>query len=319
MGYPKVLLTGVSGFVGQHLLRTLNYRGEFLLVAASRRTLESDGNAQIPLLIDGINGATSWQDCQELQDVEIVVHLAARAHVLNETSADAIGEFRRVNVDGTLNLARHASKSGVRRFVFVSSIGVNGSESWSCPFTEVDSPHPHNAYSLSKWEAEQGLLQIADATGMAVVIIRPPLVYGCNAPGNFGALQRAVKRRWPLPLGCVRNLRSLVAVDNLVDFIVTTMTHPQAANETFLVSDGQDLSTVDLVRGLAQAAQVPLRLLSCPMWALRVGASLFGKSSAVRLLSCNLQVDIAKARCMLGWVPPISINEGFKRAMGVPF
>jgi nucleoside-diphosphate-sugar epimerase len=187
----------------------------------------------------------------------VVVHTAARAraHVLNDRVADPLAEFRRVNVTGTLRLAEQAAEMGVRLFVFVSSIGVN--EVQSAPgkaFLEADQPNPHNAYALSKWEAEQGLLRIADKTGLEVVIIRPPLVYGRNAPGNFGSPMRAVQRGWPLPLGAVHNQRSLVALSNLVDFIVTCITHPQAANQTFLVSDGQDLSTTELVRGMAQQA-----------------------------------------------------------------
>ncbi len=207
---------------------------------------------------------------------------------------------------------------GVRRFVFVSSIGVNGLETGHGQgFFEADKPNPHNAYALSKWEAEQGLMQIATATGLEVVIIRPPLVYGPDAPGNFGSLMRAVQRGWPLPLGAVHNQRSLVALDNLVDFIITCITHPQAANQTFLVSDGQDLSTTELVRGMSQAAGVPSRLLPVPVWALRAGALLLGKGDAVQRLCGNLQMDISKARSLLGWVPPVSVQEGLRRAMAV--
>jgi nucleoside-diphosphate-sugar epimerase len=184
-------------------------------------------------------------------------------------------------------------------------------------FSEKDIPNPNNAYAISKWEAEQGLLQIAAESGLEVVIIRPPLVYGHNAPGNFGSLIRAVQRGWPLPLGAVNNQRSLVGLDNLVDFIVTCLTHPRAANQTFLVSDGQDLSTTDLVRGMAQAAGVPARLLPVPVWALQAGATLLGRGDAVQRLCGNLQVDISKARNLLGWVPPVSVEEGLWRAMAV--
>jgi nucleoside-diphosphate-sugar epimerase len=207
---------------------------------------------------------------------------------------------------------------GVRRFVFVSSIGVNGLQSGpGKAFSEADQPKPHNAYALSKWEAEQGLFRIADETGLEVVIIRPTLVYGPNAPGNFGLLMRSVQRGWPLPLGAVRNMRSLVALDNLVDFIVTCITHPQAANQTFLVSEGQDLSTTELVRGIAQAAGGPASLLPVPVWALQAGATLLGKGDAVQRLCGNLQVDISKARSLLGWIPPVSVEEGLRRAMAV--
>jgi len=237
---------------------------------------------------------------------------------MTDTAIDPLTAFRTVNAAGTLNLARQAAEAGVTRFVFVSSVGVNGSHTaLDKPFSEVDKPNPHNAYALSKWEAEQGLLRIADETGLEVVIIRPPLVYGCNAPGNFGSLMRPVQRGWPLPLGAVHNQRSLVALDNLVDFIITCISHPQAAKQTFLVSDGQDLSTTELVRGMAQAAGVLARLLPVPVWALQAGATLLGKGDVVQRLCGNLQVDISKARNLLGWVPPISVDEGLRRALMV--
>jgi nucleoside-diphosphate-sugar epimerase len=259
---------------------------------------------------------TDWSSA--LAGVAVVVHAAARAHVMDETAVDSLAEFRRVNVAGTLRLAEQAAAMGVRRFLFVSSIGVNGVQcAPGKAFSEADQPNPHNAYAFSKLEAEQGLLRVADNTCMEVVIIRPPLVYGRGAPGNFGALIRAVQRGLPLPLGAVYNQRSLVALENLVDFIVTCVTHPQAANQTFLVSDGQDLSTTELVRGMAQAAGVPARLLPVPVWALQAGATLLGKGDAVQRLCGNLQVDISKARSLLGWVPPISVEEGLRRAMGV--
>ena len=235
---------------------------------------------------------------------------------MHESAENPLEEFRKVNVAGMEHLARAAAASGVKRFVYVSSIGVNGAQ--AAPgkaFLEADQPNPHNAYALSKWEAEQGLLRVADETGMEVVIIRPPLVYGSGAPGNLGALMRAVQRGWPLPLGAVHDQRSLVALSNLVDFIVTCITHPHAANQTFLVNDGQDLSTTELVRGLAQVAGVPARLLPVPVWALQAGASLLGKGDAVQRLCGNLQVDISKARSLLGWVPPVSVEEGLRRAM----
>ena len=248
----------------------------------------------------------------------VVIHLAARVHVMKEYVDDPLSHFRRVNVEGTLNLARQSVSAGVRRFVFISSIGVNGVR--TAPgrsFSEMENTNPHNAYALSKWEAEKGLMLLSEETGLEVVILRPPLVYGLGAPGNFAALMRAVQRSWPLPLGTVHNQRSLVALDNLVDLIVTCITHPQAANQTFLVSDGQDLSTTELVRGMAQAAGVPARLLPVPVWALQAGASLLGKGDAAQRLCGNLQVDISKARSLLGWVPPLSVEEGLRRAMAV--
>ena len=259
---------------------------------------------------------TDWSAA--LAGAEAVVHAAARVHVMDDAATDPLAEFRRVNVEGTLNLARQAAAAMVKRFVFVSSVKVNGEATLpGRPFTADDVPAPLDPYGVSKMEAEQGLHQIAAQTGMAVVIIRPPLVYGPGVKANFAALMRAVQRGWPLPLGAVHNQRSLVALSNLVDFIVTCITHPQAANQTFLVSDGQDLSTTELVRGMAQAAGVPARLLPVPVWALQAGASLLGKGDAVQRLCGNLQVDISKARSLLGWVPLLSVEEGLRRAMVV--
>ena len=184
-------------------------------------------------------------------------------------------------------------------------------------FTDADAPNPQDAYGQSKHEAEQGLRQVSAETDMEVVIIRPPLVYGPGVKANFAALVRVVKRGWPLPLGMVHNKRSLVALDNLVDFIATCITHPLAANHTFLVSDGQDLSTTELVRCMAQAAGVSVRLLPVPVWVLRTGASLLGKGHVVQRLCGNLQVDMSKAHSLLGWVPPVSVEEGLRRTMAV--
>jgi len=266
------------------------------------------------VLMGSMDGATSWAGA--LAEVEVVIHLAGRVHVMNDNAPDPLAAFRQVNTQGTLNLARQAAKAGVRRFVFVSSVKVNGEFTEpGRPFSESEAPNPQDAYGVSKHEAERGLRQIAAETGMEVVIIRPPLVYGPGVKANFATLMRAVQRGWPLPLGAVNNQRSLVALDNLVDFIITCVTHPQAANQTFLVSDGQDLSTTDLVRGMARAADVPARLLPVPVWALQAGASLLGKGDVVQRLCGNLQVDISKARALLGWVPPVTVKGGLRRAM----
>jgi nucleoside-diphosphate-sugar epimerase len=239
---------------------------------------------------------------------------------MKEAVADPLTAFRAVNVDATLNLASQAAAAGVKRFVFVSSVKVNGETTLpGRAFAEAEAPNPQDAYGLSKYEAEQGLRQLSADTGMEVVIIRPPLVYGPGVKANFASLMRAVQRGWPLPLGAVCNQRSFVALDNLMDFIIICITHPQAANQTFLVSDGQDLSTTELVRGMAQAAGVPARLLPVPVWALQAGASLLGRGDAVQRLCGNLQVDISKARSLLGWVPPVSVEEGLRRAMGASY
>ena len=251
-----------------------------------------------------------------LSGMTSVVHLAARVHVMHETVVDPLAAFRAVNVENSLNLARQAAAAGVKRFVFVSSIKVNGEYTLAGrAFTELDAANPQDHYGQSKHEAEQGLRQIAAQTRMDVVIIRSPLVYGPGAKGNFATLLQAVQRGWPLPLGAVHNQRSLVALDNLVDFIVLCLVHSEAANQTFLVSDGQDLSISELVRGLACALGVPSRLLPVPVWALQAGATLLGRKDLERRLCCNLQVDIAKARNVLRWKPPFSVEEGLRLAV----
>ncbi|MBB1076207.1 SDR family oxidoreductase [Rhodoferax sp. 4810] len=309
----RVLVTGALGFVGKSVVAGA-LTGGFSVCASSRQKVMQLGSRVGFIDVGDLDSATDWS--LALQGVHSVVHCAARAHVLHETAVDPQAAFRLVNVDGTLNLARQAVAARVKRFVFLSSIGVNGTQ--TAPgdaFSEAGAPHPQNAYAISKWEAEQGLRHMADQTGLEVVIIRPPLVYGLGAPGNFGALMRAVQKGWPLPLGAVHNQRSLVALDNLVDFIITCITHPKAANQTFLISDGQDLSTTELVRGMAQAAGVPARLLPVPMWALEWAGRLVGKGDAVQRLCGNLQIDSSKARDLLGWEPKVSVHEGLRRAM----
>ena len=236
---------------------------------------------------------------------------------MNDKAADSLATFRKANLEGTLNLARQSVVAGVKRFVFISSIGVNGSQTTlDEPFSELHKPSPHNAYALSKWEAEQGLMNIADKSGLEVVIIRPPLVYGSNAPGNFGSLMSAIVRGLPLPLGGIKNQRSFVSLDNLIDFIVTCITHPKAANQTFLVSDGHDLSTTELVLGAAEAANIHARLFRIPMWIMEIVTRLLGKEDALQSLYGNLQLDISKAYNLLGWKPPISVREGLSRTFG---
>lgn len=313
----RIIVTGGSGFVGRTLCAELELRsGE---VSRIVRALLPPNSALPGLVhVNRIDAATNWQ--MALYEAKTVIHLAARVHVMQDTTADPIAAFRAVNVGGTLNLARQAAQAGVKRFVFVSTAKVNGESTQpDRPFTEADIPNPQDAYSLSKYEAEQGLRQISADTGMEVVIIRPPLVYGPGVKANFATLMQAVRQGRPLALGSVNNRRSLVALDNLVDFILVCMTHPQAANQTFLVSDGNDLSTSELVRGLARAAGVSPRLLPVPVWALQAGAMLLGKEDEVQRLCGSLQVDISKARHVLGWRPPVVVEEGLRRAVaGMP-
>ena len=310
----RVLVSGSTGFVGKALIPAILFRGHHP-VEAVRRAQEKPNGRLSAFVVGNIDGTTCW--FKALQSAEAVIHLAARVHVMRESSDDPLAEFRRVNTEGTLNLARQAAEVGVRRFIFLSTIGVNGNSTLHGKvFTPIDTPSPVDPYSMSKYEAEIGLHSIAQSTGMEVVIIRPPLVYGANAPGNFGKLTRLVAKSFPLPLCSINNLRSFVSIDNLVDFIATCLEHPAAANETFLVSDGEDLSTPDLIRRMARAMNRPARLLPVPVWALKAGASLIGKGDAVQRLCGNLQVDISKSRTLLGWNPPISVDEGLRRAVG---
>lgn len=309
----KCLVTGASGFVGRALTVELLRRGcAMRAVMRSVKTMHEDIEQ---VHIRTIDGSTQWTDA--LRDVCVVVHLAARVHVMYDTAANPLAEFRQTNTLGTLALAQQAAAAGVRRFVFLSSVKVNGESTRpGHVLTEADQFDPQDAYGVSKQAAEQSLQHLALETGMEVVIIRPPLVYGPGVKANFSALMRVVQNGWPLPLGAIHNQRSFVALDNLVDFIITCIVHPKAANQTFLISDGQDMSTTELVRGMAQAAGLPARLLPVPVWALEWVGRLVGKGDAVQRLCGNLQIDSSKARELLDWTPKISVQEGLRQAMG---
>ena len=257
--------------------------------------------------------STDWSVA--LGGVSAVVHCAARVHVMSDTAADPLAEFRQVNVQGTLNLARQAAAVGARRFVFVSSIKVNGEATQlGRPFTADDAPAPLDAYGVSKMEAEQGLRELSAQTGMEVVIIRPPLVYGPDVKANFAAMMRWLRRGIPLPLGAIHNQRSLVALDNLVDLIVTCLSHPAADNQTFLVSDGEDVSTTELLQRMGQAMNRPARLIPVPAGLLMQAAALLGKRDVAQRLCCSLQLDIEKTRQLLNWNPPLTLDQGLKKA-----
>lgn len=260
--------------------------------------------------IGNIGADTDWT--RALVGVSSVVHLAGRAHVLRETCPDPISLFRAVNRDGTLRLARMAAEAGVRRFVFVSSIGVNGSQTKDRPYTELDEPKPHDLYAISKYEAEQGLHEISALTGMQFVILRPPLVYGPDAPGNLRRLLNLVEKGLPLPFRAVDNRRSLLYLGNLVDAIALCLTHPSAANQTYLVSDGEDVSTPGLIRLLAMHLGKRAHLLQVPPGLLELAGKLVGKRAAVRRLLGSLAVDSGKIRRELGWRPPYALEEGLR-------
>ncbi len=303
-------MTGANGLIGAALLEQLQ-RNLIPSKAALRTgcTKRLEGNC---VEVGSIDSGTQWKPV--LQDVETVVHLAARVHVMRDTAVNPMDEFRRVNVEGTLNLARKSADAGVRRLVFLSSIKVNGEEtSTGKQFRPDDILAPMDAYSISKWEAEQGLLAIAKETGMEIVIIRPPLVYGPGVKGNFLSMMRWLAHGVPLPLGAINNRRSLVSLDNLVDLIMTCLDHPAAANQTFLVSDDKDVSTTELLQRIGNALDKPARLIPVPPKLLQWGANLFGKEDIAQRLLGNLQLDISKTKEYLGWTPPINIDVSLKK------
>lgn len=309
-----ILVTGATGFVGNAVvLRLLNENESQHVKVVTRNYGAQWSNRVIQYAIADLNPALNLSVA--LEGVSAVIHCAARVHVMADKVANPLTEFRRVNVHATLNLARQAAVAGVKRFVFVSSIKVNGeSTRIGFPFMAGDKPEPMDAYGISKMEAEYGLCKLAEQTGMEVVIIRPPLVYGLGVKANFAEMIRWLKRGVPLPFGAIHNQRSLVALDNLVDLIVTCITHPAAANQTFLVSDGEDVSTTGLMRRTSHAMGQPARLIPVPTTLLILAAALVGKQDMALRLCGSLQVDIKKTRDLLGWTPPLSLDEALKKA-----
>jgi nucleoside-diphosphate-sugar epimerase len=306
----KILVTGANGFVGRALCEYLS-QAEVEVIAAARSKDNLPDGINESLIAGSIDGGMDWSSC--LQNVEVVIHLAARVHVMREMSVEPLAEFRKINVDGTLNLARQAAHVGVKRFIYLSSIKVNGEVTEvGQPFTEADTPHPIDAYGISKHEAEIGLMKIAQESKMEFVIIRPPLVYGKGVKANFASLLNTIKRKIPLPLGAIQNKRSFVYLGNLVSLISLCIKHLAAANQVFMVSDGQDLSTTELLQFSANAIGVKSRLIPVPQSWIVVMAKLLGKIEIAQRLCDNLQVDISKAKKLLGWVPPFTIKEGLK-------
>lgn len=308
----RILLTGASGFVGKAVLGRLLDRGD-AVVTALRHGSEAANSQAEQFRFGQLDSETDWSAV--LVDVDTVIHSAARVHVMNDTESDPLAAFRKVNVDGTLNLARQAATAGVKRFVFISSIKVNGEGTpKGRPYTADDQPRPSDPYGISKREAEDALRVLASESGLEVVIIRPVLVYGPGVKANFLAMMRWLDRGIPLPFGAIDNRRSLVALDNLADLIVTCVDHPGAANQTFLVSDGEDLSTSALLRRMARALDRPARLIPVPAGLLAFAATVLGKRSLSQRLCGSLQVDIDKTRSMLGWTPPLSVDKALQLA-----
>ncbi len=305
----RLLVTGANGFVGSALCNKLHQLSVYVRTAVRAGDRSNENNDVV--FVSAIDGKTDWNDA--LSTIDVVVHVAARVHVMNDHEKNTLEVFRKVNTEGTMNLARQAASVGVRRFIYISSIKVNGESTKGRPFTEDDSVNPQDAYAISKYEAEQGLLQIAQQTGMEVVIIRPPLVYGVGVKANFATMLSFVKRGVLLPLGAIHNKRSLVYVENLVSLILRCIDHPAAANQVFLVSDGCDLSTTELLHACAVALGVKSRLLPIPQTWLEACARVLGKKDVMQRLCGSLQVDISKARTLLDWTPSVMVQDGLKR------
>lgn len=345
----RVLVTGVSGFVGQALVKQLLVKGHQVsgllrnyspsmqtqvtqivfgdlssLVSAGMGVSDSSNysilsKSQDSVAVDAERtgnselGARIKTLVETLQKTDVVVHSAARVHVMKDSSEDPLAEFRKINRSATLRLARLAAEAGVKRFIFLSTVKVNGeSTSTGSPFSERDNSTPTDPYGISKWEAEQGLMQLAKETGMEVVIIRPPLIYGPGVKGNFSSMMRWIGKGVPLPLGAVSNQRSLLALDNLISFILICLKHPKAANELFLLADGEDVSTSQLIKKLSHAMGKKARLLPIPVLLMKFVARLLGKKDVADRLFGNLQIDSSKARELLNWQPVVSIDEQFK-------
>ena len=303
----NILLTGATGFLGSRLATALQSKPNVKLTATVRSHVEicATNIVEVP----NLDANTDWSTA--LTNQQIVIHTAARVHIMKDEVLDPLAEYRRVNVDGTLNLARQAAAAGVKRFIFISSIKVNGEQTrLGQPFTADDTPAPDDAYGISKWEAEQGLQQLASETGLEVVIIRPPLVYGPGVKANFLSLLKLSTTGLPLPFGSVNNKRSMVYVGNLVDFIVRCINQPSAANETFLVSDGDDVSLRSLLTMMRSAMGRSSRLVPVPVELFKLAGALTGKRGVVDRLVGDLQVDSSKARSLLGWVPPYTVEQG---------
>lgn len=301
-----ILITGANGFLGCAIVKALRQKD-----ISVRGAVRKPGKG-LHAVVGDIGPNTDWNSA--LNNVDIVIHTAAWVHRKHVSAKNTLREIRKTNVDGTLHLARQAVNSNVKRFIFVSTIKVNGESTLpGKPFTATSRTDPMDPYAMSKLDAEIGLRELSKESGMEIVIIRPPLVYGPGVKGNFLSIMRWISRGLPLPLGAINNRRSLVFVDNLVDLIATCIEHPAAANQTFLAGDGEDLSTVELSREIGEALGRPARIFPVPVFLLTTMAFLLGKVEAARRLCGNLQVDISKARDLLEWEPPCSVDEGLRK------
>ena len=321
--HSNIFVTGANGFVGFALCKSADNLG-FGVRAATREPQQFSGkiqNVQIPTLGDGLNnGVYSNQLRYALKSVDVVIHLAARVHVMKESVANdperILQAYRAINVEGTLELARAAASAGVRRFIYLSSIKVNGEATHlRQPFMADDAPAPEDPYGVSKLEAELALTALAKLTGMEVVIIRPPLVYGPGVGANFAAMMKILSFQIPLPFGAIKNVRSMVGLDNLVDLILTCVKHQQAAGQIFLAGDGESISLTGLLHKLIYLMRVRTLLIPVPGQLLSILASALGKSGVARRLLDSLEVDIQKTREILQWVPPFTLDQELKKTV----
>jgi nucleoside-diphosphate-sugar epimerase len=310
----RVLVTGASGFIGGALIARLAREPDLTVVGSERRDAPPRERLAAHTYFSDLTADSDWSEA--VSGVNVVVHTAERVHMMRDASADPLDEFRRVNVAGTLSLARDAARAGVARFIFVSSIKVNGEGlEDGGSLTPADRPRPADPYGQSKPEAETGLRQLCEITGMELVIVRPVLVYGPGVGGNFLTLMSWVRRGVPLPFGAVQNVRSLVALENLVDLLNVCVSHENATNQVFLVSDGEDVSTPELLRRVALSMGCTIRLISLPVRALTLASSVVGQSDSVRRLCGSLQIDMSRTREKLDWAPPVSMQEALDRTV----
>ncbi len=308
----RVCVTGANGFVGKLIARSFSPSGHAVVGAIRSSNLVIPESGLTYVAVGDFGEDTDWSAA--LTGVDCVIHCAARAHVMHETSGDALAAYRAVNVDGSRRLAAQAAAAGVRRLVYLSSIKVNSEQTApGAPFLFSDTPAPEDAYGISKWETEQALWEISAKTGLEVVVVRSPLVYGSGVKGNLARLLRLVRLGLPLPLGAIRNKRSLIGLDNLVNLLIRCVDHPAAAGQTFLVSDGEDLSTADLIRHMAAAMSRSARLFPVPVSLLRIVGIALGKQAEIDRLVGSLQIDSSHTRQVLGWTPPVSVQEGIRR------